>query len=63
MINWVDETLAAERKKGFLVLSFPAIQKMGITVKDLIGSSDLPSRFLGGHCRADVLKSVVSEIE
>ncbi len=44
MTNWVDETLEAERKKGFLVLSFPAIQKMGITVKDLIGSSDLQAQ-------------------
>ncbi len=41
MMKWVDEILAAEQKKGFLVLSFPAIQKMGITVKELISSSDL----------------------
>lgn len=41
MMKWVDEMLAAEKKKGFLVLSFPAIQKMGITVKELISSSDL----------------------
>lgn len=44
MMNWVDETLAAEQKKGFLVLSFPAIQKMGITVKELISSSDLQAQ-------------------
>lgn len=41
MMKWVDDTIAAEQKKGFLVLSFPAIQKMGITVKELIASSDL----------------------
>lgn len=41
MMKWVDEILAAEQKKPFLVLSFPAIQKMGITVKELISSSDL----------------------
>lgn len=41
MMKWVDEMLAAGKKKGFLVLSFPAIQKMGITVKELISSSDL----------------------
>lgn len=41
MMKWVDEALAADQKKGFLVLSFPAIQKMGITVKELIASSDL----------------------
>lgn len=44
MMNWVDEMLAAEQKKGFLVLSFPAIQKMGITVKELISSSDLQAQ-------------------
>lgn len=44
MMNWVDEILAAEQKKGFLVLSFPAIQKMGITVKELISSSDLQAQ-------------------
>ncbi|MCU6763733.1 Uroporphyrinogen decarboxylase [uncultured Roseburia sp.] len=41
MTKWVDDILAADQKKGFLVLSFPAIQKMGITVKELIASSDL----------------------
>ena len=41
MMNWVDQVIAEDKKKGFLVLSFPAIQKMGITVKELISSSDL----------------------
>lgn len=44
MMKWVDDIIAADRKKGFLVLSFPAIQKMGITVKELIGSSDLQAQ-------------------
>lgn len=44
MMEWVDNTLAAEKKQGFLVLSFPAIQKMGITVKELIASSDLQAQ-------------------
>ncbi|MCC8141551.1 MAG: uroporphyrinogen decarboxylase family protein [Lachnospiraceae bacterium] len=44
MMEWVDSILAEEQKKGFLVLSFPAIQKMGITVKDLIASSDLQAQ-------------------
>ncbi len=44
MMKWVDEIIAADRKKGFLVLSFPAIQKMGITVKELIQSSDLQAK-------------------
>ena len=44
MMQWVDEMLAAERKKGLPVLSFPAIQRMGVTVKELIASSDLQAR-------------------
>ena len=44
MMQWIDDTLALERKKGFLVLSYPAIQKLGITVKELIASSDLQAR-------------------
>lgn len=44
MMQWVDDMIAAEQKKGFLVLSFPAIQKMGITVKELISSSDLQAQ-------------------
>ena len=41
MMKWVDDMIAADQKKGFLVLSFPAVQKMGITVKELVCSSDL----------------------
>lgn len=41
MMKWVDDMIAADQKKGFLVLSFPAVQKMGITVKELVRSSDL----------------------
>lgn len=41
MKKWVEELKNTKKKKGFLVLSFPAIQKMGITVKELVSSSDL----------------------
>ena len=44
MNSWIDSVLQADQKKGFLVLSFPAIQKMGITVKELINSSDLQAK-------------------
>lgn len=39
--KWVSDTIASPAKKGFPVLSFPAIQKMDVTVRDLIGSADL----------------------
>ena len=40
MKQWVADQIAAPKKKGAPVLSFPAIQLMNITVKDLINSSD-----------------------
>lgn len=40
MKQWVAETIAAPVKKPLPVLSFPAVQLMGITVRDLISDSD-----------------------
>ncbi len=40
MNEWIAETINADTKKALPVLSFPAIQKMGITVKELINSAD-----------------------
>ena len=40
MKQWVADTIAAPRKKAMPVLSFPSIQLMGITVRELISSSD-----------------------
>ena len=57
MNAWVSETIAAEKKQALPVLSFPAIQKMGITVKELIDSTDKQAeamkviRFLHGPLR------------
>ncbi|MDO4554544.1 MAG: uroporphyrinogen decarboxylase family protein [Lachnospiraceae bacterium] len=44
MTKWIDDLIAADKKKGFLVLSFPGIQKLNITVKELISSSDLQAQ-------------------
>lgn len=44
MTQWLNEMLSAPQKKPMPVLSFPSIQKMGITVKDLISSSDLQAK-------------------
>lgn len=40
MKQWVADVLASEKKKALPVLSFPSIQKMGITVAKLINDSD-----------------------
>lgn len=44
MKQWVADMINSPVKKGMPILSFPAIQKMGITVKDLISSSELQAR-------------------
>ena len=44
MRQWIDEMIAAKIKKSMPILSFPSIQLMGITVKDLISSSDNQAR-------------------
>ncbi len=44
MKRWIEDTLNLKRKKALPILSFPAIQKMGITVKQLIASSDLQAQ-------------------
>lgn len=40
MKEWVASVIAGEKKKAMPVLSFPSIQKMGITVAELINDSD-----------------------
>ena len=40
MRKWLNELRAAKTKKALPILSFPCIQLMGISVKDLISSSD-----------------------
>ena len=38
--EWKDSVIAADKKKGIPVLSFPCIQLLGITVDDLTGNSE-----------------------
>mgnify|MGYP000301455519 CR=1 FL=1 len=40
MKRWLEELRGAPVKKAMPVLSFPAIQLMGISVRELISSSD-----------------------
>lgn len=41
MRNWVKEMIAAESKQAMPVLSFPSVQLLGCTVRELIGSAAL----------------------
>ena len=40
MYQWVDEMIASPRKTPLPVLSFPSVQKLGITVRELTGDSE-----------------------
>ena len=44
MKTWLEELKAAPVKKAMPVLSFPAIQLMGVSVKELISDSDLQAK-------------------
>ena len=44
MKQWVTDTINAPVKKALPVLTFPAIQKMGISVKEFISDSDLQAK-------------------
>lgn len=44
MKKWLQDMREAPVKKALPVLSFPAIQLMGISVRDLIASSDARQR-------------------
>lgn len=44
MKQWVADTIAAPVKQATPILSFPAVQLLGVTVRDLISSSDLQAR-------------------
>ena len=58
MKKWIADILAAPTKKAMPVLSFPAIQIMGITVKDLISNSDYQAK--GMKLIADRVDSAAS---
>ena len=44
MKQWVTDMIAAPKKKAIPVLSFPSVQLMGITVRELISSAESQAR-------------------
>ena len=44
MQAWLKEQMAADKRRAMPILSFPSIQLMGITVKDLIADSDIQAQ-------------------
>ena len=59
MKQWVEDLKKAPVKKPLPVLSFPGIQLMNVTVRDLIGSSDLQAQCMKAVAdRVDTAASV-----
>ncbi len=58
MKQWVQDMISAPKKKAMPVLSFPAIQLMGISVRELISSSDAQAK--GMKLIADRVDSAAS---
>lgn len=58
MFEWLDKVKSSAKKKPFPVLSYPAIQMMGITVKELISSAEYQAR--GMQLVADAVDSLAS---
>lgn len=59
MYQWLSETMSAPTRKAMPILSFPSIQLMNCTVRDLISSSDMQAK--GMHLvaqRTDAAASV-----
>lgn len=64
MKQWVADVLASEKKKALPVLPFPSIQKMGITVAELINDSDKQAEAFGSEIRVsdDEVPTVIGSI-
>lgn len=60
MTQWVKDMIAADTKKAMPVLSFPAIHKLGITVKELISDSDLQANGMAEVAKATDAAASVS---
>lgn len=58
MKQWVSDVIASPKKKALPILSFPSIQLMGISVRNLISSSD--SQANGMKLIADRVPSLAS---
>lgn len=58
MKKWFDDIIAAPVKRPMPILSFPAVSLMGVTVRELISSSELQSR--GMKLVADRVPSAAS---
>ena len=58
MAVWLQNVIKAAHKRPMPILSFPSVQLLGISVEELIGSSDLQAR--GMKAVADAAPSLAS---
>ena len=59
MKSWMQDLYRADKKKALPILSFPCVSLLGVTVRDLIASSDLQAKGMKLIAdRTDALASV-----
>ena len=63
MRQWMEETIRSPRKRALPVLSFPSIQLQGITVRELISSSDAQAAGMAAVARRCPAAGAVSMMD
>ena len=63
MRNWLDGQMAPGRRKAMPILSFPAVQLMGITVRELISDADTQAQAMAMIARRCLTAAAVSMMD
>ena len=63
MKQWLQDQMAAEKRKALPVLSFPCTQLMGITVRELVSDSDAQAKGMAAVARRCPTAAAVSMMD
>ena len=63
MKNWILQQMTAKRRRALPILSFPSVQLMGVTVRDLISDSNLQARGMAEIARRCPAAAAVSMMD
>ena len=63
MKDWLLQQMAAEKRRALPILSFPSVQLMGVTVRDLISDSNLQARGMAEIARRCPAAAAVSMMD
>lgn len=63
MKDWLNQQMTAEKRRALPILSFPSVQLMGVTVRELISDSDLQARGMAEIARRCPTAAAVSMMD